>query len=150
MKGESMFIKQNIRYLLASLLALSLTAGSACNRPPIARTWVNPQAKIHEVSKIEIYYNCGEKPIKAYDPLSAALWVIKTYVRCARTDCTWGRAKGLSKKDGSLEATYSTFLAWRNVHIVDEGGLIRAGVQIKYRDSERPSEAMTYYLQPEQ
>ena len=150
MKGESLLPIRKIRYLVASLLALSLTAGSACNRPPIARTWVNTQAKMHEISKIEIHYNCGEKPIKAYDPLSAALWIIKTRVRCARTDCTWGRAKGLQHKDGSLEATYSTFSALRNVYIVDEGGLIRVAVRIKYRDSKRPPEAMTYYLQPEE
>jgi len=129
-------------------MALSLTAGSACNRPYIARTWVYETKQINEISKIHIHYNCGEKPIKAYDPLSAALWIIKAYTRCARTECTWGRAKGNTYKDGTIRATFDTFMAKRHIQVIEEGKLLRLDLQVDYRDPKTPSETKTYYLRP--
>ncbi len=139
----------------AAFFALLLTmttgaAGKGCNRPQIAQTWINPKANLNEISKLDIHYNCGEKPIKAYDPLSASLWIVKAYVRCARTDCTWGRAKGNTYKDGSIVSTFSTFSALRTVTMLDEGGLLKVSVVNKFRDPKRPTENFQYYLHPEQ
>lgn len=135
--------------ILAIFTAFFLAAGTTCNPPSIARTWVNPSAKMHELTKIKIDYNCGQKPIKSYDPLSASLWIIKAYVRCARVDCTWGRAKGILRNSDQIETTFSTFSAVRNMQIYNEGSLLRVSVKINYRDERRKPEFKTYYLHPE-
>ncbi len=139
-----------IARVIAAVCALLLTAASTCTPPPIARIWVNDAAKLHDISKIEINYNCGEKPIKAYDPLSASLWILKAHTRCARTDCTWGRAKAIRHRDGTLEATFNTFSAVRKMVIHREGALLRADVAIRYRDPKRKPEHKSYYLHPKQ
>lgn len=145
-----MTLKATITRLLAVIIALGLTAASQCKPPYMARTWHNAEPSLNELSKIEIVYNCGEKPIRAYDPLSAALWIIKAHVRCARTDCTWGRARGQSLKDGGIEATFSTFSAIRQMKLKHEGGLLKANLSIYYRDRKRPAEHLEYYLHPDQ
>lgn len=149
MKVKAMTQSRFFMRLFACFIALTLTAGNVCKRPPIARTWINPEPGLNELSKLEVHYNCGEKPIKAYDPMSAALWILKAHVQCARTHCTWGRAKGLTHKDGHIEATFSTFSALRNIVIKDDGGLLKVCVFIKYRDRSRQSEQHEYYFHPE-
>lgn len=143
-----LFISRSLR-IIAIFAALFMLAGTACKRPSIARTWINATPKLHDVSKVKILYNCGEKPIKAYDPLSASLWIIKSYTKCPRAHCTLGRAKGIRDEDGTIRVTYSTFLAIRNMIIFDEGGLLRVKIQNNYRDPKRPNEEKTFYLQPE-
>ena len=138
-----------VTLLLACALGLeAAVAKSGCKRPPMARTWVNPEPKLNELSKLVIHYNCGEKPIKAYDRLSAALWVVKAYTRCARTECTWGRAQGNTMKDGRISAIFSTFSALRTITIEDEGGLIKVSLNNTYRDARRKPDHLEYFLHP--
>lgn len=142
--------KQAFVRILAAAIALLLTGANTCTPPPLARTWVNAGAKLHDISKIKLVYNCGEKPIKAYDPLSAALWIVKAHTRCARTDCTWGRAKILRERDGTMRAVFNTFAAKRILLIRQEGGLLDVSVKIIYHDPRRQPEVKSYYLHPEQ
>lgn len=135
--------------LIAVVIAFGQTAATSCLKPEIAGKWINPSAKIHELSRLEINYQCGERELKRYDPLASALWVVKAHARCARTDCVWGRAEGITQRDGALLATYSTFSAIRQVLIRNDGGVLMLDVLINYRD-ERPQIKRSHYLHPDQ
>lgn len=137
------------RLLLIGAGAAMLTAGTACKKPEIAGTWVNPVAGLQDLSRVEIAYNCGDKQGKAYDPLSTARWVIRAHMKCARTDCVWGRAKGMKNPDGTLSARFNTFSAIRDLKIHNEGALLRVETKITYR-GDRPAKVITHYLQPDQ
>ena len=131
------------------LVALMQTAGTSCQKPEIAGKWFNPTAKIHDLSRLEIKYNCGERQLKSYDHLRNALWVVKAYSRCARTDCVWGRSEGINRQDGKLLATYNTFSAIRQLVIQKDGGLLKVDVRIVYRD-QRPALETSHFLHPAQ
>lgn len=132
---------------LAIIIAILQTAGTSCQRPTIARSWINPEPANQDLSRLEIDYNCGKNNKKSYDPLRNALWLVKAHARCARADCIWGRAEGITQRNGNLLATYNTFSAIRKILISDEGGLLKVDVMIDYRDN-RPTKRSTHYLQP--
>lgn len=136
------------RLCLLALCTGMLTAGTTCKKPNMAGSWVNPVAAMQDLSRIELSYNCGNKPGKAYDPLSTAQWIVRAHMKCARTDCVWGRAKGIANPDGTLSARFNTFSAIRDIKIHDEGQLLRVETKITYR-SDRPVKTITHYLQPE-
>lgn len=136
------------RLCLIALATTMLTAGTTCQKPNIAGTWHNPVAGMQDLSRIEVAYNCGDKQGKAYDPLSTARWVVRAHMKCARTDCVWGRAKGIENADGTLSARFNTFSAIRDIKIHDEGRLLRVETKITYR-GDRPAKSITHYLQPE-
>lgn len=133
--------------LFMAAIAFLLMAGTSCERPNLAKEWVFPDAELHQLSRLEIHYNCGKKPIRHYDPLTHALWLVKAHMRCPRIECSWGRAQGVSDKDGSLRAKYSTFSAIRQLIIKDQGSLLEVDVVIEYRD-QRPTSRYKVYLQP--
>lgn len=127
----------------------SSLAFAVCEKPDLAKTWVNPEASLHELSKLKFTYNCGEKPIKSYDPLSASLWLVRAYSKCGRTDCSWGRTKGI-QSSSLMSATFHTYAAVRKLKIRSESGLIKVDVEIIYRDENRKPVVYQIYMHPDQ
>lgn len=147
------------RPVIASFLLLTVVAiltfqkitpaFAVCEKPALAKTWVNPEAELHELTKLKFTYNCGEKPIRHYDPLSASLWLVRAYSKCGRTDCAWGRTKGV-QLNSHMTATFNTYAAVRKLKIRTESGLLKVDVEIKYRDENRKPVVYQIYMHPEQ
>jgi len=142
-------MKQSLlKFCIAIVLAIFSIerAGAACLKPDLAGKWINSDAASKELSSLEFLYNCGEKPIKAYDPLSAALWIAKARIQCPRIECTWGRAKVHRSKAGEMRIIYSNFSAIHNLNVIRENQFLKVEVHTKYRDQRRQSLNKTYYL----
>ena len=123
---------------------------SACIKPILAKVWVNSAAKEKDLVRLKIDYNCGEKPIKSYDPLSASLWIVRGFMKCGRAECIWGRAKGTMINSSEMHVTFSSFSMVRDIKLFYEGGLLRVDVVNNYRDKRRKPTKQSYYLHPEQ
>ncbi len=137
-------------FFITLLLMAKVNEAVACERPALATTWINAEPELNELSRLKIDYNCGEKPIKAYDPLSASLWIVRGYMQCARTECIWGRAKGETQPNGEMWVTFSAFATVRKLKLNQESGLLKVDVETIYRDERRPPTKQSYYLHPEQ
>jgi hypothetical protein len=148
--------KSQILISLGSLIcAIIISFGNsssalACIKPSLAQIWVNSAAKEKDLVRLKIDYNCGEKPIKSYDPLSASLWIVRGFMKCGRAECIWGRAKGRMKGSAEMDVTFSSFSVVRELKIFYEGGLLRVEVLNNYRDTRRKPTMQSYYLHPEQ
>lgn len=139
-----------ICFLLPVFMFVLPTKLYACERPALATTWINAEPELNQLSRLKIDYNCGEKPIKAYDPLSASLWIVRGYMQCARTECIWGRAKGETQPNGEMWVTFSAFATVRKLKLNQESGLLKVEVETIYRDERRAPLKQSYYLHPEQ
>ncbi len=147
---------QSLAFLIVSmsLVIFGLSGGpispaAACVKPSLAKVWVNSDAKEKDLVRLKIDYNCGEKPIKSYDPLSASLWIVRGFMKCGRAECIWGRAKGTMLSSSEMHVTFSSFSVVRELKIFIESGLLRAEVLNKYRDTRRKPTKESFYLHPE-
>lgn len=136
--------------IFSAIFSAIVTPAIACERPTLATTWINPEAALKELSRLKIDYNCGEKPIKAYDPLSASLWIVRGYMQCGRAECIWGRAKGETQPSGEMWVTFSAFSTIRKLKLNQESGLLKVDVETIYRDERRAPLKQSFYLHPEQ
>jgi hypothetical protein len=127
-----------------------IPTASACIKPSLATIWVNSDAKEKDLVRLKIDYNCGEKPIKSYDPLSASLWIVRGFMKCGRAECIWGRAKGTMINSNEMHVTFSSFSYVRELKIFIESGLLRVEVQNNYRDTRRQPTKQSFYLHPKQ
>lgn len=142
----------SLSFLLGTVIISFSNSPSAlaCIKPSLAQVWVNSAAKEKDLVRLKIDYNCGEKPIKSYDPLSASLWIVRGFMKCGRAECIWGRAKGRTKSSAEMHVTFSSFSVVRELKIFYEGGLLRVDVLNNYRDTRRKPKTQSYYLHPEQ
>lgn len=139
-----------IIFSLSDLLVNGSERAHACIKPDLAKNWINPEAGQKELSRLKIDYNCGEKPIKSYDPLSASLWIVRGFMNCGRAECIWGRAKGTMHGSTEMHVTFSSFSVVRELKLYFESGLLRVQVVNIYRDERRKPKKESYYLHPEQ
>lgn len=135
---------------LVGLNGPHIPTASACIKPFLAKTWVNSDAKEKDLVRLKIDYNCGEKPIKSYDPLSASLWIVRGFMKCGRAECILGRAKGTMINSNEMHVTFSSFSYVRELEIFIESGLLRVEVQNNYRDTRRQPTQQSFYLHPQQ
>ncbi len=135
--------------ILFGLTGSSIPSASACLKPSLAKIWVNSDVKEKDLIRLKIDYNCGEKPIKSYDPLSASLWIVRGFMKCGRAECLWGRAKGTMYNSNEMHVTFSSFSVVRDLKIFIESGLLRVEVQNNFRDTRRKPTKQSFYLHPE-
>lgn len=154
MKTDSLYYVA-LAFLFTALFLFGLSSphipiASACIKPSLAKTWVNSDAKEKDLVRLKINYNCGEKPIKSYDPLSASLWIVRGFMKCGRAECLWGRAKGTMINSNEMHVTFSSFSVVRDLKIFIESGLLRVEVQNNFRDTRRQPTKQSFYLHPQQ
>jgi hypothetical protein len=135
---------------LVGLYGPHIPTASACIKPSLAKIWMNSDAKEKDLVRLKIDYNCGEKPIKSYDPLSASLWIVRGFLKCGRAECIWGRAKGTMINSNEMHVTFSSFSVVRDLKIFIESGLLRVEVQNNFRDTRRKPTQQSFYLHPQQ
>ena len=145
------FVFLSVYFILFGVSARipSIAPAFACIKPSLAKVWVNSDAKEKDLVRLKIDYNCGEKPIKSYDPLSASLWIVRGFMKCGRAECIWGRAKGTMLNSSEMHVTFSSFSVVRELKIFTEPGLLRVEVINNYRDTRRKATKHSYYLHPE-
>ena len=124
--------------ILTAAAVLPAHAQSLCGASAESGTWIRSSPDNKTLSRIEIKTTCenGQRG-----------WNVRAQVKCGRTHCSWGYAKGVRRPDGALAALFSTFTAERLVRMsADEDDLSVTLVSI-FRDVRRGKEISRYVLQ---
>ncbi len=95
-------------FVLAALAAFAALAparaqqSAGCQTPRIAATWINDDARVKEVSSIEIEHFC---------PSSSTFgeWRARLKTRCHPRDCTWGWTTAKQTDPTTLRASFQGF-----------------------------------------
>lgn len=137
----------SVKYILAlSLFLFSSLGAFACEKPSISGKWINPKAKLNELSSLQITYNCDLTKAKSYDPLSSARWIVRGRIQCQRTECILGRAQGVLLGPGSLQSVFKGFSSITQLNISENGSLLRVESVTRYIDHQRKPVRKVHYL----
>ena len=108
-----------------------------CTATAESGVWVNPDAALKALARIEIRTTCigGLRG-----------WKVRALTRCVRTECTWGYALGVRRADGALAALFSTFSAERLIRMSVDRDLMNVAVISIFRGGRREDLINRYVL----
>ncbi len=108
-----------------------------CGATEESGVWVNPNAALKSLSRLEIKTTCTA---------GHHGWRVRALVRCIRTECTWGYAKGVRRPDGALAALFETFSADRLVRMSVDRDVMHVAVVNAFR-SAQPNSVARYVFE---
>jgi len=112
-------------------------AQTACFNAPLAGIWVNSQADIQDLVKLEIVYKCTQEETESGLIVPGARWYVRAWAKCYPANCVWGLVRARIGPKGNLQASFSTFAADRFLQIKMIGSEISVQLVVNYRSALR-------------
>ncbi len=113
----------------------SAGAQTACFNAPLAGTWVNLEAGIQDLVKLQIIYQCTQEETENGLIVPGARWYVRAWAKCYPANCVWGLVRARIGPNGDLQASFSTFAADRFLQIKLSGEKISAQLIVNYRSA---------------
>ncbi|MEP2705594.1 MAG: serine/threonine protein kinase [Roseibium sp.] len=101
-------------------------------------TWVNPDAKPKEISRIEVESRCENDQVFIR---------ARAFTSCIPRDCKWGWTKGEMRSDGAIKVLLIGFLKSKQMTLRAFGDLLDARVINITNDLSEPNIVKVYNLQ---
>ncbi len=124
-----------VGFLLSTLTGAG--AQTACFNAPLAGTWVNSEAAIQDLVKLNIVYQCTQEETDDGLIVPGARWYVRAWAKCYPANCAWGLVRARIGPKGDLQASFSTFAADRFLRIKMVGDRIDVQLIVNYRSERR-------------
>ncbi|PLX37915.1 MAG: hypothetical protein C0606_06575 [Hyphomicrobiales bacterium] len=102
-----------------------------------AGTWVNPSAKVRELSSIELEYFCPEDPVYG-------AWRMRMKTRCHPRDCSWGWTRAERRSVTTFLGSFQGFYTTSFVKLDVMGG--RMSVEVENRSLSTTIDGIKRYM----
>jgi len=116
---------------------MDVQAQTACFNAPLAGTWVNSEADIQDLVKLDIVYQCTQEETENGLIVPGARWYVRAWAKCYPANCAWGLVRARIGPKDDLQASYSTFAADRFIRIKMMGDRIDVQLIVNYRSERR-------------
>lgn len=100
-------------------------------------TWVYPDAKPKEISRIEVESKCENEQVFVR---------VRAFTSCIPRDCKWGWTKAELRSDGAIDVLLIGFLSSKQITLKAFGDLLDAHVTHVVNDLSEPRTEKTYNL----
>jgi len=126
--------------IFLSIFSFSLTgagAQTACFNVPLAGVWINSQAAVKDLVKLDIVHQCTQEETEEGLIIPGARWYVRAWAKCYPRNCAWGLTRARIGPEGNLRASLPTWAADRFVQIKMQGDAISVDLIVDYHDERR-------------